>query len=213
MLRPVLKASIRATRPWVEAQAIDFGKGLDDIEFHVDLDRDGTFGEAGEVLAPSEGSSQAVPAGHLARALLPEVSGDGSISWYVTAADNLGNSDRSDADLATAGDQNHSFIIDLSPPHLVSAATGQSFSATTKKITSGQTKSVRADFSETLDAAQVLAERFIVDGSPASAAVVYGDHPKTVCLTVPSLLGRSNVLISEAGAVQDVPATDHIPAS
>ena len=82
------------------------GVELDQIKFHVDVDRDEIFDEPGEIITASAAESTKINQGWNAVALLPAISPDGLVNWYVTATDRASNVRQSDSE-ATAGDQFH----------------------------------------------------------------------------------------------------------
>ena len=212
-LAPAHEAGLRTVTPWAVAQVTDFGSslGLDSIVFHVDVDRDGVFDEAGEAVSPSSQESEAIRGGFVAMALLPNMGADGPTEWYVTATDGAGNVGRSDADALEDGDQNHLVYVDTNAPSLLSATAGEAYDLDEEEVLTGQRDSVRAVFSEELDAGTVQAGLFVVDGFRATSADVFEEFPDTVWLTVPGLPSRATLLEAAVGAVKDTAGHDSAP--
>ena len=86
---PTHKSSNSNTTVWARAVVTDAASGveLDQIQFHVDVDRDEIFDEPGEIITASAIVSTAINQGWNAVALLPAIASDGATNWYVTATD------------------------------------------------------------------------------------------------------------------------------
>jgi len=207
---PPYDAALRTVTPWVTARVTDFGSGvgLDSIVFHVDVDRDGVFDEAGETVSPSYMDSEEIIGGFVARGLLPPLGADGATEWYATATDGVGNVGRSDADAYVSGSQNHRLFVDVSDPRLLSAMSGGAYDAAGDEVLIGQRDKMWVVYSETLDPASMNPGLFVVDGIGATAAVVYPAYPDTVWLTVPDLPSNAGLLEAATGAVKDTAGHD-----
>ena len=212
-LAPAHGAGLRTVTPWAVAQVTDFGSGLglDSIVFHVDVDRDGVFDETGEIVGPSYEESESIRGGFVAMTLLPNMGADGPTEWYVTASDGAGNVGRSDADALEVGDQNHLVYVDTNAPSLLSATVGEAYDLDEEEVLTGQRDSVRVVFSEELDAGNVQAGLFVVDGFRATSADVFEEFPDTVWLTIPGLPSRATLLEAAVGAVKDTAGQDSAP--
>ena len=123
---PTHKSSNSNTTVWARAVVTDAASGVDleNIQFHVDVDRDEVFDEPGEIITASASDSTAINQGWNAVALLPAIGADGSVNWYVTATDRASNVGRSDAEAAT-GNQDHAYTVDTSPPGIVEIVLGE----------------------------------------------------------------------------------------
>lgn len=203
---PAEGAYVWAETSWAESTVTDSGAGvdLDDIKFHVDVDRDGVWDESGEVLGPDLLMSSEVAGGYLATVLLPANGNEGTTQWYVSATDRVGNASRTDANAGTTGDQAYKMVLDLSTPYVVSARAGEAYDDAANKILTSQRSSVRVIFSELLRATSPVPALFVVDGAAATGAVVYSDHPDTVWLTVPGLPSGAASLTAHKGAAADL---------
>ena len=153
------------------------------------------------------------------------------IKWYVTAADDAGNSTRSDAvadvdgESDTQGKQDYTFKVDGESAGLNRAYTGDWFDTVDERVegdrrlgvenylpgTSRDT-SVRAVFNESLDCTTVSADDFTVGGTEPTAAECYSegktggdddDIAQSVFLTVPAMASDATPVVELVGAVSD----------
>jgi hypothetical protein len=205
---------------WVSVDVTDDRSGikLADIKFNVDVDRDGVFGETGEVVSASTQFSSTINHGWAAFAQLPTMS-DGTVKWYVSVTDVAGNAARTDSGTAT-GNQDHSFEIDTSPPQIVDVLLGDDYELAKERTITNQPNRIRVNFSEPVDPESVVPGRFLFGSLPAISAVVYEDLPSAVFLTYENLPSISEPMQVLAGAVQDlldlnserfiVPVTDRL---
>ena len=110
---PVHLSSSSNTTVWARVVVTDAASGveLDQIKFHVDVDRDTIFDEPGEIVTAPSLDSTAINEGWNAVVLLPAISTDGSVNWYVTVTDRASNVGRTDAD-SEDGDQSHKYTVD-----------------------------------------------------------------------------------------------------
>lgn len=190
---------------WVIVDVTDTSSGvsLSDITFEVDVDRDGVFGETGEVVQASTDFSSPINNGWAAFALLTGMT-DGTVTWFASATDEAGNTARTDADVATTGDQNHTFEIDTVPPQVLEVFLGDDYIDADDRAITNQPNRIRVNFSEPVDPASVVPGRFMFGSLPAKSAKVYEDLPSAVFLeyeVLPSIAEPIQVL---AGAVTDL---------
>ncbi|MDA0676558.1 MAG: hypothetical protein O2788_00955 [Chloroflexi bacterium] len=205
---------------WVSVDVTDDRSGikLADIKFNVDLDRDGVFGEAGEVVPASTQFSSSINHGWAAFAQLPAMS-DGTVKWYVSVTDVAGNAARTDSGTA-AGNQDHSFEIDTSPPQVVDVLLGDDYELAKHRAITNQQNRIRVNFSEPIDPDSVVPGRFLFGSLPATSGIVYKDLPSAVFLTYENLPSIAEPMQVLAGAVQEllglnserfiVPVTDRL---
>ncbi len=189
---------------WVSVDVTDHGSGvqLSDITFSLDLDRDGVFGEPGEVLPASTDFSSNINNGWAAFTLLTSMS-DGTVNWFATATDIAGNTARTDS-AAAVGDQDHTFEIDTAPPSVTGVFLGDDYDDVNDLAITNQQNQIRVNFSEPVDPESVVPGRFLFGNIPAKTAVVYTDLPDVVFLeyeVLPSIAEPIQVL---AGAVTDL---------
>ncbi len=183
---------------------IGLGLLLSDVKANVDFNRNGVFGEAGEVIPIPSSDATSIVNGFSIDIALPYLGSDGVTEWYFEATDRAGNFVRTDASTTTTGDQNYKFIVDATMPQVASAVAGESYDTIANVVLTNQPDRVRVVFTEPLDAGSVSPNLFSVDARAASAAIVDSDFPDTVWLTVPLLLGDPDRLVVEAGAVADL---------
>ncbi len=145
---PAHKSSTSNATAWARVVVTDAASGveLDQIKFHVDVDRDDIFDEPGEILTASPIDSTAINQGWNAMVLLPPIGTDGLINWYVTATDRSSNVGRSDSESAT-GDQPHTYTVDTSPPALSEVVLGEAWDATNDEIVGNVLYSIRVKWS------------------------------------------------------------------
>jgi len=197
---------------WGRAVVTDAASGveLNKIKFHVDVDRDGIFDEPGEIVVASGTDSTAVNQGWNAVALLPGVSTDGLVNWYVTATDRSGNVGRSDSE-ATTGDQSHSYTIDTSPPSLIEVVLGEAWDLAAKNndpdivgnLVSNRLNSIKVQWSEPIKESLIDATRFLVNGESAQTATMVAASKDTVWLTFEDIPTSPQLLTIMPGAVAD----------
>ena len=183
---------------------IGLGLFLSEVKANVDYNRNGIFGEAGEVILISSSDATSIVNGFSIDLTLPDMGSDGITEWYVEATDRAGNFVRTDASSTTTGDQNYKFIVDSTPPKISSAVAGESYDTVAGEVLTNQRDRVRVIFTEPVDAGSVLPNLFSVDARQASTAIVDSDFPDTVWLTVPLLLSDPDDLLVQAGAVADL---------
>jgi hypothetical protein len=202
---PIHKSATSNTTAWARAVVTDSASGVEinQISFHIDKDRDGIFDEAGEIVIASITDSTAINQGWRAVALLPGVTTDGSVDWYVTATDRGLNTGRSDAE-ATVGNQNHKFTVDTSPPNLIEVVLGEAYDETAEKTVGNVLNSPRLKYSEPLKESLVDASRFFIEGKSAKTATMVTDIDDTVCLTFEDIPTASKLLTIMPGAVTDL---------
>jgi hypothetical protein len=206
VVRPQHSSATTNVVNWAVADVTDSGSGVDisQVSFHLDLDRDGTFDEPGETVAASAVESSPINSGWRAVGLLPPVSVDGAVSWYVTATDRAGNTGKSDADAAVSGDQNHTFTVDTTPPRAVSVTVGQSYDDVNHVVLSNRRDSIRVVYNESISPASPQPGLFVFGNIPATVARVYSSEPATVWLTVPDLPSTPGVMVIQSAAVTDL---------
>ncbi len=189
---------------WVSVDITDESSGIElqDITFNVDLDRDGVFGEEGEVVPASEGFSSAINQGWAAFAFLPRMS-DGKVSWFASATDVAGNTARTDASEAD-GLQDHTFEIDTLPPQVLEVLLGDDYEDPRDRAITNQQNRIRVSFSEPVDPETVIPGRFLFGNLPAKEAVVYEDLPDAVFLEYEDLPSIAEPMQVLAGAVTDL---------
>ena len=193
---------------WVSVDVTDDRSGikLADVKFNVDVDRDGVFGEAGEIVPASTEFSSTINRGWAAFAQLPTMS-DGTVKWYVSVTDVAGNAARTDSSTAT-GNQDHSFEIDTKPPQIVDVLLGDDYKLAKKRAITNQQNRIRVNFSEPVDPGSVVPGRVLFGSLPAVSAVVYEDLPSAVFLTYENLPSNAEPMQVLAGAVQDLLGLD-----
>ncbi|MBI4201336.1 MAG: hypothetical protein HY531_03480 [Chloroflexi bacterium] len=131
---------------------------------------------------------------------------EGNHTWYVTARDVAGNQGRSDSDPAVVGYQDHTLVIDKTPP--IIKASGSNISTPATITTTGRfwdlslavpadgrnkTTSLVVVFNEALDASTVSAADFSVSGNTVTSADIY---PYTASGTTTPILGRDHVYLT-----------------
>ncbi len=202
---PAQASSTSNTTVWARAVVTDAGSGveLDQIKFHIDLDRDGIFDEAGEIVTASAIDSTAINQGWNASVLLPPVGTDGLVNWYVTATDRASNVGRSDSDAAT-GDQPNNFTVDTAPPGLVEVVLGEAYDATDKVTVGNVLNSVKVKWSEPIKESLIEPSRFMIKGQPAKTATMVTDVTDTVWLVFEEIPTSSELLTIMPGAVSDI---------
>ena len=202
---PTHKSSHSNTTVWARAVVTDVASGveLEQIQFHVDVDRDTIFDEPGEIITASGNNSTAINQGWNAVALLPAIATDGSTNWYVTATDRASNVGRSDAEAAT-GNQNHAYTVDTSPPGIIEVVLGEAYDATTEKTIGNVLNKVRVKWSESLKPSLVDATRFFIEGNAATAATMVTDIDDTVWLTFEDIPTSPRLITIMPGAVSDL---------
>ena len=193
---------------WASVDVTDDRSGLNisDITFNVDADRDGVFGEAGEVVPASTDFSSNINGGWAAFAQLPSMA-DGNVNWYVSATDVAGNTSRTDSSDA-AGSQNHSFEIDTVPPSVIDVLLGDDYEDAKDRAITNQPNRIRVNFSEPVDPASVVTGRFLYGSLSPVSATVYEDLPSVVFLTYEDLPSIAEPMQILAGAVQDLLGLD-----
>ena len=201
---PTHKGSTSNATAWGRAVVTDAASGveLSQIKFHVDVDRDGVFDEPGEMVTASATESSQINQGWNAVALLPALTSDGALNWYVTATDRASNIGRTDSE-ATTGDQNHTYTVDTSPPGLVEVVLGQAWDATDEKTVDNVLNSVKVKWGEDIKESLIEKSRFIIKGQTAKTATMVEDINDTVWLTfddIPTSPERITIL---PGAVAD----------
>jgi len=138
----------------------------------------------------------------------PSAQVESSLAWYVKATDMAGNTDRSDGDSDTSGDQDYTVKIDISAPAVLSAKTGVYFDATAKVEKGDKLTSLVVRFDDDIDGDTVSAADFTVAGiAPVNAEVFTssGSSKKNVYLTVADNLAadaKPKVVLS--GTVSDL---------
>ncbi len=189
---------------WVSVDVVDDRSGinLSDITLTVDQDRDGTFGETGEVLSPSTDFSSSINGGWAAFAKLTGMS-DGKVDWFASATDIAGNAARTDSGTAE-GNQNHTFEIDTVPPQVDDVLLGDDYEDEKDRAITNQPNRIRVNFSEPVDPDTVVPGRFLFGSLPAESAVVYQDLPSAVFLTYEDLPSIAEPMQVLAGAVTDL---------
>ena len=193
---------------WVSVDVTDDRSGINisDITFNVDVDMDGVFGEAGEIVPASTDFSSIIGGGWAAFAQLPSMV-DGNVTWYASATDVAGNSSRTDSGTA-AGNQNHTFEIDTLPPSVLEVLLGDDYEDAKDRAITNQPNRIRVNFSEPVDPASVVSGRFLFGSLPAVSATVYEDLPSVVFLTYEELPSIAEPIQVLAGAVKDLLGLD-----
>jgi hypothetical protein len=202
---PTHKSSNSNTTVWARAVVTDAASGveLDQIQFHVDVDRDEIFDEPGEIITASAIVSTAINQGWNAVALLPAIASDGATNWYVTGTDRASNVGRSDSEAAT-GNQDHSCTVDTSPPGVVEVVLGEAYDATAEKTIGNVLNSVRVKWTEPIKPSLIDASRFFIDGNTATTATVVTDIDDTVWLTFEDIPTSPGLITIMPGAVSDI---------
>lgn len=189
---------------WVSVDVTDTNSGveLSKITFGVDIDRDGVFGEPGEVVLASTDFSSQINNGWAAFAFLTGM-GDGKVTWFATATDAAGNVSQTDSSTA-AGIQNYTFEIDTVPPQVLEVLVGDDYDDVKDLAVTNRQNRIRVNFSEPVDPASVVPGRFLSGSLPAKSAVVYTDLPSSVFLTYENLSSVAEPMQVLAGAVTDL---------
>lgn len=202
---PVHKSSSSNTSVWARVVVTDAASGvdLDQIKFHVDVDRDTVFDEPGEIVTASVSDSEAINQGWNARALLPAIATNGLVNWYVTATDRASNVGTSDSE-ATAGDQYHKYTVDTSPPSLVEVVLGGSWDATDDTAVDNTLNAVKVKWAEPIKESLIDASRFIIKGQSAKTATMVSDITDTVWLTFEDIPTSPEQITIMPGAVSDL---------
>jgi hypothetical protein len=210
---PVHLSSTSNTTVWARAVVTDAAAGveLDQIKFHVDIDRDEIFDEPGEIITASAIESSTINQGWNAVVLLPAIGSDGLVNWYVTVGDRASNIGRSDSE-ATAGDQFHKYTVDTAPPSVVEVVLGEAWDATAKATVGNVLNSVRIKWSEPINESLIDETRFFIEGQAATTAVMVDDpdltddivYNDTVWLTFEDIPTTAKQITIMAGAVSDL---------
>jgi hypothetical protein len=212
---PIHLSSTSDTTAWVRVVVTDAAAGveLDQIKFHVDVDRDEIFDEPGEIITASAAESTKINQGWNVVALLPAISPDGLVNWYVTATDRASNVRQSDSE-ATAGDQFHKYTVDTAPPSVVELVLGGAYDETSETIVDNVLNSVRIKWSEPIKESLIDETRFIINGQAAISAVMFEDpdlteddensYANTVYLTFEDIPTTAKLITIRAGAVSDL---------
>ena len=146
--------------------------------------------------------------------------------WYIRANDIAGNITRSDSDAATEGDQTHVVEIDLLPPVLLKATTGEAYDAAAGTITTNNRNSIHLTFvafgttlPDKLKASSLAPSDFLLgDPGVAPTAVTFPDLDigegvnvtgldlrSHVFLTVGvDLLSNATTLVRIVGSIEDI---------
>jgi hypothetical protein len=210
---PTHNSSTSNSTAWANVIVTDAASGVDlsQIRFHVDIDRDEIFDEAGEIITASAANSVAINQGWNAVALLPAVASDGLVNWYVTATDRASNVGQSDSE-ATAGIQFHKYTADTSPPSLLEVVLGQAHDAALANsdntivgnTASNVLNSVKVKWSEPIKESLIDASRFFIDGEAALTATMVTNIKDTVWLTFEDIPTTPKLLTIMPGAVSDL---------
>jgi len=202
---PSHKSSSSNTTVWARAVVTDAASGVDlsQIKFHVDVDRDTIFDEAGEIVTASVADSIAINQGWNAAVLLPAITTDGLVNWYVTATDRASNVGVSDSE-STAGEQFHKYTVDTSPPSIVEVVLGEAYNATTKVTIGNVLNAVKVKWSEPVKESLIDASRFIINGQSAKSATMVADVTDTVWLTFEDIPTSPERITIMPGAVSDI---------
>jgi hypothetical protein len=172
-----------------EAEVIDagigVGAGADEVKVNTEVWIAGA--EFVPIVADLTGGSWRISRGNT-------FSTDRDVTWYIVARDDLGNESRSDSDADTAGDQDFTVTIDLTPPAIDSAITGDvaddSADPVVNDATADDRTSIRVVFDENLSGASINTDGsdfLILVGETQlviSGAAWYEDLPNTVYITV-----------------------------
>lgn len=202
---PTHNSSSSNTTVWARAVVTDAASGvdLDQIKFHIDVDRDTIFDEPGEVVTASAAESTAINQGWNAVALLPAISTNGLVNWYVTATDRAANVGVSDSE-ATAGNQFHKFTVDTSPPALAEVVLGGGWDETDDTGVDNILNAVKVQWAEPIKESSIDASRFIIRGQSAKTATMAEDVADTVWLTFEDIPTSPTLLTIMPGAVADL---------
>jgi hypothetical protein len=202
---PVHLSSTSNATAWARAVVTDAAAGVElgDIKFHIDVDRDDVFDEPGEIVSASVADSVAINQGWSAAVLLPAISPDGLVNWYVTATDRASNVGQSDSE-ATDGDQFHKFTVDTAPPGLVEVVLGEAYDATAEKTIANVLNSVKVKWSEPIKESSIEVARFIYGNEMAKTAAMATDVTDTVWLTFEDIPTSPERLTILPGAVADL---------
>jgi hypothetical protein len=202
---PVHKSSSSNTSVWARVVVTDAASGveLDQIKFHVDVDRDTVFDEPGEIVTASVADSVAINQGWQATALLPAIATNGIVNWYVTATDRASNVATSDSE-STAGNQFHKYTVDTSPPALVEVVLGGGWDATDDTGVDNVLNAVKVKWAEPIKESLIDKSRFIIDGQSAKTATMAPDVNDTVWLTFEDIPTSPEQITIMPGAVADL---------
>lgn len=184
----------------------DLGSGVDinNIQIHLDNDRDEITVDDGEILTVPVQDVVEVGDSLIINTKLPDLGADGTASWFVRVFDNAGNSSRSDSDASVAGDQDGVVIIDTQSARIATAIAGERWDIESEKIETDQLGWVHLTFDEPINPAAILAERFFVDNREANTGFTPVSMPSSLFLNVPLLRGDPRELEMGTGAVNDV---------
>lgn len=202
---PTHESSSSNTTVWARVVVTDAASGVDlsQIKFHVDVDRDDIFNEPGETVIASVSESVAINQGWNAAALLPAISTNGPVNWYVTATDRSSNVSHSDSQ-ALEGDQNHKLTIDTAPPSLVEVVLGEAYDATEEVTVGNVLNAVKVKWAEAIKESSIDPSRFIIEGQSAKTATMFEDVTDTVWLKFEDIPTSPERITIMPGAVTDL---------
>jgi len=142
---------------------------------------------------------------------------DVDLTWWVEASDDAGNSDITDSDSDTAGDQAYTVNLDTAAPSMsTNVFTGDWWNADDEQIEgdrrlgvgsylpgTAKNTSIRIEFSDDLDGDTVAGSDFTVDGVAAEDALHFDDSATNVFLVVAALDPDATPEIELTGVVSD----------
>ena len=202
---PTHNSSSSNTTVWARVVVTDAASGVDlsQIKFHVDVDRDDVFDEPGEIVVASVSESVAINQGWNAAALLPAISTNGAVNWYVTATDRSSNVGISDSE-SEDGDQVHIVTVDTAPPSLVEVVLGEAYDSTAEATVGNVLNAVKVKWAESIKESSIDASRFIIKGQTAKTATMVEDVTDTVWLTFEDIPTSPERITIMPGAVSDL---------
>ena len=104
----------------------------------------------------------------------------GTYAWYLEATDRAGNTDRTDADGGTSGDQDFTVTVDVASPEFKDARTGIAYDAD-KKTETVDRSSIAVTFKDTDGDFDAINDadfaKFLVEGHEVTAATILMDKP------------------------------------
>lgn len=183
------------------------GSGIDvsTVTILIDLNSDGDFLDAGEVIFPSVIGTDGDTT--ITFSTFPPALNEGEHVWQMQATDIAGNLGMSDSDTGIVGDQVHTITVDLSPPFMSAAETGRWWDNTAFEEKSNKLDALVVIFNEDIEPASVSISDFTVEGvAPAAAQMFAMASQQKVYLTLTSDLGIDDtplVAIATGGSISD----------
>ena len=183
------------------------GIDIDTILVGVDVNADGNIDSPTEEFAPDvTGSDGDIQVTFSLTAGTYGTLTEGDVEWFVKANDLAGNVGKSDSDADLTGDQENLIRIDLSPPDITNAITGNYWDSVTDAVKFNRNTSIEVQFNDPINGASVSPGDFTVDGLTPVAADVFSDLNTSVFLTAGSPIAADAtpvVAIATGGAVSD----------